>query len=89
MEDKYIYTKSINAITYVLYKTMEELDFYVDPIDKQIYFKIPATQENSKYYYEYKDAVHNNSVLKLDLILFNQIMHEIKFQTKQFRNNLK
>lgn len=84
---KYIRTKSLNAITYVLYNTMEDLDFYIDESNKQILFQIPCNSETLKYYLKYKNAVKNNDVIKVDLILYNSILRDVKFQTKEFRKN--
>lgn len=85
---KYIRTKSINAITYILYKTMEDLDFYIDPVTNNILFQVPNTPENLKFYLEYKNAVKNDGVLKVDLVLYNNILRSVKFTTKKYRNNL-
>ncbi|AGY77971.1 hypothetical protein [Clostridium autoethanogenum] len=85
---KHIRTKSLNAITYILYKNpLQDLEFWKDESNGQILFQVSNSPENLSAYLDYKKAVRYDYILKVDLILYNNILRSVKYATKEYRNN--
>lgn len=84
-EEKYIYSKSINKIAYVVYYCNTHVD--IEEYDDILYFVIENTEENMKLCEEYYETVHNREDMYINLTKFNSICRMLKNLTKKYKEN--
>lgn len=84
-KEKYINSKSINKIAYVVYYNNTHVD--IEEFNGILYFVIENTEENEKLCEEYYTTVHNREDMYLNLTKFNSICRMLKGLTKKFKEN--
>lgn len=82
-KERYIYTKSINKIAYVVYYCGTRV--HIEEYEGILYFCIENNQENTKLCNEYYETVHNREDMYINLTKFNKICRMLKNLTKKFK----
>lgn len=88
MDKNFIYTRSLNCAAYLLYFNKQPIEFYVDNKTDKILFKFKNNYINRQLYDSYKENIHNQGNVFLDIVKYNKIIKKLKNASREFKKDI-